>query len=909
MRRWSLALILLLLLSGQGLATLPAQEWESDSDKDLHRWLLKSPARQYLSATAERYLYLRYGPEALHGEDGDDLRALDQIINDRAQDTIPSLTEQNEATIEVSGSHLVAGWNDDGQYLSTLSLTAYAYSTNGGRTWRDGGVIPPIPGGLNIGDPEVKADRQGNFYFATLAIRPDGVSIVGVSKSTNGGKTFSVPVQASVGLDPADFQDKEFMAIDNTGGTYDGTIYVTWTDFFANPPPAAFNQIVMARSTNGGRSFMKAIPVSPPGGFQDSIPRVGPQGELYVLYVDYDVSGLRLSKSTDGGRTFGADGLDNTLIARFQFIGTPNLNCGRTVLKGDIRVGQSPSLAVNPTNGDVYVVYESNPPGPDQADVYFIRSTDGGVTWSEPLKISDDRTRNDQFFPFLAVSPDGIIGVSFNDRRNDPANLKYDKYLAVSRDGGRTFEPNIRMNSVASPIPPVETYDNCYMGDYDQIVADEQFFYAAWGDNRNPALTWRTEARMPRPREGTVIVGVGDAVLAIGGYYTDLPTVVDTGINEAYLPSMGRWVSLSPDPVARANAAAVGLGLFAYVAGGRSLPSGDVLASFTRYDALTNSWTRLPSMPTARAGLGLAVVGNKIYAIGGRDCSLYVACGKALDANEAYDLKTGRWETKAPMPTPRMDLAVVALDDKIYALGGYNPDQGALSDVEVYDPATDTWTLASSLPARRISGGAAVCGEKIVYFGGYTPSYAPSVRVWIYDSMTEEWEFGPFLKVARAEVHGSVAADQLFAIGGSYAEDPRYAGYNEAFSCKTMGAFRPDPDVFFAKIPVSPPSVPLSSSKTSTAATPTLQSLTHTVDALGKNVITFSAQGWGIAMLEVKLFDLSGRQIAQKSARGNRLKIPLGNVLANGVYLYVITARAAEGSALGTRVEKLVLLH
>lgn len=903
MRRWSLGLILLLLLGAQGLATLPTQEWESDSGQDRHRWLLKSPARQYLSATAQRYLYLRYGPE------GEDLRALDQIINDRSQDTIPSLTEQNEATIEVSGSHLVAGWNDDGQYLSTLSLTAYAYSTNGGRTWRDGGVIPPIPGGLNIGDPEVKADRQGNFYFATLAIRPDGVSIVGVSKSTNGGRTFSVPVEASVGLDPADFQDKEFMAIDNTGGPHDGTIYVTWTDFFANPPPGTFDQIMIARSTNGGRSFSKAIPVSPPGGFQDSIPRVGPKGELYVLYVDYDVSGLRLSKSTDGGRTFGADGLDNTLIARFQFIGTPNLNCGRTVLKGDIRVGQSPSLAVNPTNGDVYAVFESNPPGPDQADVYFIRSTDGGVTWSEPLKISDDRTRNDQFFPFLAVAPDGTIGVSFNDRRNDPANLKYDKYLAVSRDGGRTFESNIRMNSVASPIPPVETYDNCYMGDYDQIVADEKFFYAAWGDNRHQALTWRTEASMPRPREGAAVVGIGDAVLAIGGYYTDLATVVDTGINEAYLPSTGRWVSLSPDPVARANAAAVGLGLFTYVAGGRSLPSGDVLASFTRYDALTNSWTRLPSMPTARAGLGLAVVGNKIYAIGGRDCSLYVACGKALDANEAYNLKTGRWETKAPMPTPRMDLAVVALDDKIYAIGGYNPDQGALSDVEVYDPVTDTWTLASSLPARRISGGAAVCSEKIVYLGGYTPSYAPSVRIWIYDGMTEEWEFGPFLKVARAEVHGAVAADQLFAIGGSYADDPRYAGYNEAFPCKTMGAFRPDPDVFFAKIPISPPSVPLSSSKTSTAATPTLKNFTPVVNTLSKNVITFSAQGQGIASLEVKLVDLSGRQISQKSARGNRLTVQLGNVRANGVYLYVITARAADGSMLGRRVEKLVLLR
>jgi len=912
-RRWRWLIVALLMLSvggWQGEALWPTGEGAQLPDNAHYQWLLKSPARPYLSAAAERYLSLLYGPQAV-SEQQQRLRGLDQIINDRSQDETPSGTEQNETTIEVSGSHLVAGWNDDGQFLSTLSLTGYGYSTDGGRSWTDGGVIPAIPdGGLNIGDPDVKADRAGNFYFATLAIRPDGVSIVGVARSSDGGRTFSVPVEASVGAsNPADFQDKEFMTVDNSGGPYDGTIYVTWTDFLANPPPGTFDQIMLARSTDGGRHFSKAIPVSPPGGFQASIPRVGPHGELYVLYADFDLSGLRLSKSSDGGRTFGADGLDNTWIGGFDLIGTSNLNCGRRVMKGNIRTWEMPSLAVNPVNGEVYVVYASNPPGPDQSDIYLIRSADGGVSWSRPARVNDDNTQNDQFFSFVTTAPDGTLGISFYDRRNDPANLKIDKYLAISHDGGRTFEPNIRMSTVSSPIPPIETYDRCYMADYDQLVADEQNFYATWGDNRNQALTWRSRARMPRPRQESAMVGVGDSVLAIGGYFNDLPTVADTGTNQAYLPGANRWVTLAPDPVPRSDAAAAAKNLSVYLAGGRSLPSGDILNSFERYDLFDNHWTRLPPLSTPRAGLGLAVVGQMIYALGGRDC-VFSACGRALDANEAYNIATGRWEIKKKMPLARMDAAVVAVKGKIYVIGGYNQhvSGGQLHSVEIYDPATDSWSKGAKLPSARSSAGAAVCADKIVVFGGYTPSFAVRSSVWIYDTVSDHWQPGPWLKVPRAELQGAQAAGQLYAIGGDPA-NPRYVGFNEAFPCGTMGAARPDPDVYFARVPLYG-----GARATALGASParSLRVGALAVQRAGGRLVV-QAQGAGIASIGVQLYDLGGRRIGQRSARGQRLELSLtdqdGRPLANGVYLYVITVRGTDGQSSQSRVRKLVLLR
>ncbi len=914
--RWLFVLLFALLVGGwQGQAMLPRSEWNPGPINAHYKWLLKSPARSYLSSAAQEYLYLLYGPQAPLGGERDRLRGLDQIINNRAEDKRPSITTQSETTIAVSGSHLVAGFNDDGQFFSTMSFNGYSYSTDGGQTWTDGGVVPaPSKGGL-FGDPDVKVDRAGNFYYSSLGSRAGGISTVEVAKSTDGGRTFGVPVEASVGAsNPADFQDKEFMTVDNSGGPHDGTIYVTWTDFLANPPPGTFDQIMLSRSTNGGRTFSKAIPVSPPGGFQASMPRVGPDGELYVLYADFDLSGMRLSKSTDGGRSFGADGLDNTWIGGFDLIGTPNLNCGRRVLKGNLRTWEIPTLAVSPVNGDVYVAYASNPPGPDESDIYLIRSTDGGVRWSRPVRVNDDATQNDQFFSFVTVAPDGTIGISFYDRRNDPANLKIDKYLAISRDGGRTFEPNIRLSSVSSPIPSIEPMFDpviapCYMSDYDQVVADGQYFYATWGDNRDQVLTWRTRSRMPRPREGATVVGVGNSVLAIGGYFTDLPTVADTGTNQAYLPSANRWTTLAPDPTARADAAAVTQGLSVYLAGGRSLPSGDILNSFERYNLLTNRWQKLPSLPTARAGLGLAVVGDTIYALGGRNC-IFAACGRALDLNEAYNLKTGRWQVKRPMPIARMDASVVAVKGKIYVIGGYNQrfQGGQLHSVEIYDPASDSWSKGAKLPSARSSAGAAVCADKIVVFGGYTASFNVRSSVWIYDTVSDHWQPGPWLKVPRAELQGAQAAGKLYAIGGDPA-NPRYVGFNEAFPCQTMGAARPDPDVYFARVPLHGNSG-ATALKASSALRLQVRAFS-TRQQPGRLVV--QAQGTGVETIGLQLYDLSGQRILQRSAQGQRLTISLadraGRPLANGVYLYVITVQGADGQSAQSEVRKLVVLR
>ena len=159
------------------------------------------------------------------------------------------------------------------------------------------------------------------------------------------------------------------------------------------------------------------------------------------------------------------------------------------------RTNAFPQAVVNPTNPkDIYLVFDDvGAKAGDKADVYFMQSSDGGSTWSARIRVNNDSTTNDHWEPSLAVTPDGThLGVFWYDRRTDPKDVLINRFGAIAdlRQGGAvTFPSNFAYNQVAFPpvngLDPVAAPD--YMGDYDQTVADNQFFYSAWGDNRLPS--------------------------------------------------------------------------------------------------------------------------------------------------------------------------------------------------------------------------------------------------------------------------------------------------------------------------------------------------------------------------------------------------------------------------------------
>src|SRR5206468_1954643 len=134
-----------------------------------------------------------------------------------------------------------------------------------------------------------------------------------------------------------------------------------------------------------------------------------------------------------------------------------------------MRVNHYPTLAVSPVDPNtVYMVWNDGRwESPvslcgwtgRHSDIAFSRSTDGGLSWSAPARLNDDPPDNgiDQFQPTIAVRADGLLGVTWHDRRYDPNGFLYDIAYTQSDDGGLTWNANRRVTDLSSD--PDKVYD------------------------------------------------------------------------------------------------------------------------------------------------------------------------------------------------------------------------------------------------------------------------------------------------------------------------------------------------------------------------------------------------------------------------------------------------------------------
>jgi hypothetical protein len=422
------------------------------------------------------------------------------LVNNPSLDA-GDVTTQSESSVARSGSVLVVGYNDSGGFAATGSFTGYAYSQDGGASFVDAGVLAPVPGGNNIGDPSV-VTWNGVFFFATLATDATGASFIGVSRSTatSPAVTFGAPVLIP-GLDPGGFQDKELIAVDTTGGTHDGNVYVVWTEFTT----AGGTRILFSRSTDSGATYSTATQISAAGsGVSGAVPFVGPNGRVNVAWEDRANGRIRFRASNDGGSTWATEVTAATLTS-IRHPGA-SATCGRNAVNGDIRVNEFPSMAVDlspgATRGNVYIAYAGDPDGNqssgDAADVFVVRSMDDGVTWSAPVPVHGpgstgaDGTANDNFMPALAVDGAGLVGVTYYDRRGDASNLRTQLFRATSTDGGVTWSNEAVSGAFGIPRlapnfdPAVAV---CYMGDYNGSAGDSTGIAMTWGGNDRTIVT------------------------------------------------------------------------------------------------------------------------------------------------------------------------------------------------------------------------------------------------------------------------------------------------------------------------------------------------------------------------------------------------------------------------------------
>lgn len=405
-------------------------------------------------------------------------------VNNPGEDTTSQDT-QSETTLVVAGTNIVCGFNDSALYTgSGTHFTGWSTSSDNGATWVDRIFLPPNSDG-DAGDPTMAySTRTGTLLFGTLSLNFSVTQDLPVFRSTDNGVTFTGPVQGSPGYSSATGNmDKEWLTCDNfpgVPGSGYGNFYLFWRNF------ASGGGMTLTVSTNDGASFGPApgILVDANANDQGASVLVGPDHSVYCFWFDSTTlpAHIFMRKSANFGASFGP-------VVTVTALNTTGVN-GDLAL-GGYRSNAFPQTDVNPVTGALYIVYPDLL-GADHGNIYFRQSTDGGNTWSPAVLVNDDGTTRAQFQPGIACRPDGTgLAVSWYDRRSDPADTLIERWAATATIVGNvvTFNPNFRLSPQFPPVFGVDAAVNSvYMGDYDKLAADNNYFYTTWGDNRDQSI-------------------------------------------------------------------------------------------------------------------------------------------------------------------------------------------------------------------------------------------------------------------------------------------------------------------------------------------------------------------------------------------------------------------------------------
>ncbi len=356
--------------------------------------------------------------------------------------------------------------------MAGANLRSYYFSEDGGLTWTRGDLFSNQHG--VYGDPCLITDTAGNFYYFHLSNPPSGQGnwLDRIVCQRYDADTHTWNDGSAIGLNPSKDQDKEWAVVDSSTNT----IYVTWTQFdeYGSSDPNDHSNILFSKSDDLGETWSTPLQINEvPGDCLDSdntvegaVPAVGPNGEIYVAWAG--PLGIVFDRSTDGGQTW----LDNDIFVSDQPGGWDY------EVPGIYRCNGLPvtccDISDSPYRGTIYVNWTDQRNGSDDTDVWIAKSTDGGDTWSAPIRVNDDSPGRQQFFSWMTVdNATGAVYVVFYDRRNYIDNHT-DVYLARSTDGGETFE-NIKISD--SPFNPVSYV---FFGDYTNITAYNNIIHPIW---------------------------------------------------------------------------------------------------------------------------------------------------------------------------------------------------------------------------------------------------------------------------------------------------------------------------------------------------------------------------------------------------------------------------------------------
>ena len=383
----------------------------------------------------------------------------------------------NETSIAVdptNPSKMTIGWRQFNSVTSNFRQGGWGYTTDGGTTWTFPGVLE---NNIFRSDPVLNSDETGNFFYLSLL----QTLCDNIWRSLNGGQSWT-RLQADGG---AGGGDKEWFTIDKTNGIGHGFQYQ------ATDTSTCSGSGLFSRSTDGGVTWMTpiGIPNSADLGTLDVDTNgnlfIGGEGEFNNVFYCIRSSNAQIGNQTPtfdqvtavnmGGGLAGGGinpaGLDGQLFLAIDHSGTS-------------------------TNNNIYMLASVQPTGFNNGtDVMFARSTNGGQSFSAPHRINDDPINHNKWhwFGTLSVAPNGRIDAVWYDTRNAANNTDSQLFYSFSTDGGVTWSANV---AVSNSFNPFEGYPNqSKIGDYITIVSDETGGNVAYSAtfNFNPARNQHEE--------------------------------------------------------------------------------------------------------------------------------------------------------------------------------------------------------------------------------------------------------------------------------------------------------------------------------------------------------------------------------------------------------------------------------
>ena len=407
-------------------------------------------------------------------------------------------------------SNIIGVWQQDRWNNGGAHGLVAGFSFDGGATWKETTLpFSACAGGLGYeraSDPWISFGPDGKAYTVSISFdQSDNRNAVAAATSSDGGQTWQnlTTIIADNAPTLQFFNDKESVTADPTKA---GVAYAVWDRLEepngnpdANLHTAAFRgPAFFAKTTNGGLTWSSPKIIVNTPSRQQTIGNqivVAPNGTLYdffdLISPPFKVTAFKVAfiKSTDGGNTW----TKPQIIANEETVFVSDPNTGQAIRTGDI----IPEPAIDPKSGQLYVVWQdSRFNGHHFDEVALSTSTNGGATWSTPIRVNTNTPSNRPgFTPMVRVSSDGTVGVTFYDFRNlttQTTTLPTDYWFVSSADHGASFgnEGHIVGSFDMLNAPNAGGF---FVGDYEGLDTSDTTFHPFFVQTNDENTSNRTD--------------------------------------------------------------------------------------------------------------------------------------------------------------------------------------------------------------------------------------------------------------------------------------------------------------------------------------------------------------------------------------------------------------------------------